>query len=365
MAEQENKEEVKNDEKIKEEIREDIKKVEIIDILKLVSPGTPLRIAIDDITRAKTGALIVIMSPNLGRALEGGFKVNCKFFPQRLIELSKMDGAVILSDDLKKILYANVLLIPNPEIPSPETGTRHKAAERTAKQANTLVIAISQRRDRITLYYCDTKYVLRNADEILRRATETLQILEKQREIYDDLITNLNVLEVTGLVSFSDVCNILQRTEMIIRIGELIRKSIVELGKEGNIVKMRLRELTKNVERTEQLILKDYSIKPERINELISGISFDDLIDTEGISKLLFNKASNEMIQPKGYRLLSRTNLAETDLQNFIEGFKNLNNILNLGIEDIKNVLKDEDFSQEFHKEMKNLRENVMVGKKI
>jgi diadenylate cyclase len=368
MSETPEKTEIKEEESennIQKKENTPVTKIDILDILKLVSPGTPLRIAIDDITRAKTGALVVIMSSNLHGILEGGFKVNCKFFPQRLIELSKMDGAVILSEDLEEILYSNVLLIPNPKISSSETGTRHKAAERTAKQANTLVIAISQRRDRVTLYYCDTKYVLRDADEILRRATETLQILEKQREIYDDLITNLNVLEVTGLVSFSDVCNLLQRTEMIIRIGELIRKSIIELGKEGNIVKMRLRELTKNVERTEQMILKDYSNKPERIKELISGISFDDLIDTEGISKLLFNKASNEMIQPKGYRLLSRTNLAEADLHNFIEGFKNLNNILNLSIEDIKNVLKDKDFSQEFQKEVKNLRENIMVGKKI
>jgi diadenylate cyclase len=274
-------------------------KLELFDILKLVSPGTSLRIAIDDILRAENGALVVVMNKEVEKILEGGFKVNCKFTPQRLTELAKMDGAVVLSEDLEKILYANVLLVPNASIPSNETGTRHKAAERAAKQANTLAIAVSERRKKISLYYSDIRYVLRNAEEILRRATETLQILEKQREIYDDLLMNLNVLEVTGLVSVSDLCNILQRIEMINRIDDTIRKSIVELGRDGSIIKMRLRELTRNTEKTEQLILKDYSAKPERLTNLLAEISFDDLLDVEGMSKLLFNKSSDEAIHPR------------------------------------------------------------------
>lgn len=341
------------------------KKVDIFEILKLVSPGTPLRIAIDDIVKANRGALIVIMSENFPNVLEGGFKVNCKFTHQMLFELCKMDGAVVLSDDLKKILYANVLLIPNPEIPSSETGTRHKAAERTAKQAGTLTIAISERKNTVTLYYSDLRYVLRNAEEILRRATETLQILEKQREIYDDLLTNLNVLEVTGLVSVSDVCSILQRTEMINRISEMIKKSLVELGKEGSIVRMRLKELTRGTDKIEQFILKDYTQKPERIQDLVSGISFDDLIDTENMSKLLFNKSGDETIQPNGFRLMKKTSLGDNEINSLINNFKNLNNILNLSLEDLNKILLQEDFSKQFQKEIMSLKENIMVGKKI
>lgn len=340
-------------------------KIDIFEILKLVSPGSPLRAAIDDVVKAKTGAIIVIMSKDFPNILEGGFKVNCRFTHQRLYELCKMDGAVILSEDLKKILYANVLLIPDSEMPSNETGTRHKAAERTAKQSNTLTIAISERKGTVTLYYADMKYVLRNTEEILRRATETLQILEKQREIYDELLTNLNVLEVTGLVSVSDICNVLQRTEMINRMGEMIKKNLVELGKEGSIVKMRLRELTKGIDKTEHLILKDYTFKPERVMNLISEVSFDDLIDTEGMSKLLFNKSSDETIQPKGYRFLKKTSLNESDINSFVVSFKNLNNILNLGIEDLSKILKDNDFVRQFQKEVVSLKESIMVGKKI
>ena len=363
-----------HEEHVKEEIKEDVKEemrsiekpeVDIFEILKIVSPGTPLRIAIDDVVRAKRGALIVIMSENFPDILEGGFKVNCRFTHQQLFELCKMDGAVVLSNDLKKILYANILLVPDSKILSSETGTRHKAAERTAKQANTLTIAISERKGTITLYYSDLIYVLRNAEEILRRATETLQILEKQREIYEDLMTNLNVLEVTGLVSVSDVSSILQRTEMINRMGDMIKKSLVELGKEGSIVKMRLRELTRGIDKNAQLILKDYATKPERIVNLISEISFEDLIDTEGMSKLLFNKASDETIQPRGYRLLKKTRLGEPEISALIENFKNLNSITTLPLEELIKILKDESFSKQFQKDIQGLKENIMVGKKI
>lgn len=357
------------DGQIRNQVKESLEitkpKVDIFDILKLVSPGTSLRIALDDILRAETGALIIVMNENVPALLEGGFKVNCRFTTQRLSELCKMDGAVVLSDDMKKILYANVLLIPSPEIPTNETGTRHKAAERAAKQTNSLVIAVSERRKKITLYYADTRYVLRNAEEILRRATETLQILEKQREIYDDLLTNLNVLEVTGLVSISDVCNILQRTEMITRINDTIRKSIVELGKEGSIIKMRVRELTRNIEKTEQFILRDYGNKIDRIKQLISEVSFDDLLDTEGMSQLIFNRSSDEAVHPRGYRVLSRVGLGEQDVMNMITYFKDLNNVMTASREDLKKILREDDYVEDFLRELNNLKENIMVGKKI
>ena len=243
-----------------------------------------------------------------------------------------------------------------------EQGTR---LQKGAPNRRELAIAISERKGTVTLFYSDITYVLRNTEEILRRATETLQILEKQREIYDDLLTNLNVLEVTGLVSVNDVCNILQRTEMIYRVSEMIKKSLVELGKEGIIVRMRLRELTKGIDKTEQLLLKDYTQKPERVKSLTSDVSFDDLIDTEGLSKLLFNKANDETTQPKGYRFLKKTSLGDVSTDSLIFNYKNLNNIINLPIDDMVKELKDMDFAKQFQREIQSLKENIMVGKKI
>ena len=169
-----------------------------------------------------------------------------------------MDGAIILSDDFKKILFSNTLLTPDRTITTLETGTRHQAAERTARQINGLVIAVSERKQQITIYYGNSKYVLQNTEELLRRATETLQILEKQREVFDELLNNLDVLEVTNLVSVADVCRILERLEVIRKMANIINEYIVELGREGVIVRMRMREITRGIEKGQEEIIKDY-----------------------------------------------------------------------------------------------------------
>src|SRR4030042_1530800 len=149
--------------------KSELKKEEITEVLKSIAPGTLLRSGIEGIQKAKSGGLIVIYNDFVQNIFEGGFKINSRFTPQRVIELSKMDGAIILSKDLKKILFANVLLTPDHSIPSNETGTRHKAAERTAKQTDTIVIAVSQRRDEIALFYKNLKYVIKETNDIVRR----------------------------------------------------------------------------------------------------------------------------------------------------------------------------------------------------
>ena len=176
-----------------------------------------MRTVINDLIGANLGALIVFDSSELEKLIEGGFRVNCRFTPQRLFELCKMDGAIVVSSDSRRILHANVLLTPDSTIPSNETGTRHKAAERTAKQANTFVIAISERRRKTTLFIGGIRHILRSSEEVFREIGNTLQILEKQREIFDDLLSKINILEVSNLVSVSDICKVIQRAEIILR----------------------------------------------------------------------------------------------------------------------------------------------------
>ncbi len=337
---------------------------ELIDILRLMAPGTPLRAAIDDVVRGKMGALIAIHSDGIEPLFEGGFKVDCRFTPQRLMELCKMDGGIVLSEDLKKILHANVLFVPDPTIQTNETGTRHRAGERIAKQVNTLMIAISERRNKITLFYKNLRYELVNTDEILRKTTETLRILEKQRELYDELLTNLNVLEVTGMIAVSDVCSILQRIEVILKMSEIIKRGIVELGKEGIIVRMRLRELLKNIERDRALILEDYfgseSMKSEQV---LSQMDFDSLLDTTNLARVLFDQSLEVQLSPRGFRLLGKTSLHENQVNSMIEQFVNLNGIFNSTREDFTQVLGVK--SEEFQRELLLLKEQIMVGKKI
>jgi len=338
------------------------KKENLIDVLKLISPGSVLRTAIDDILRAGMGALIVLESPRIEELIEGGFKVNSDLTPQKIVELAKMDGAIILSSDLKKIVHANVLLIPDTRIPTNETGTRHKAAERTAAQAETLVIAISERRKKISIYHGNLRYILQSTEDILRRATESLQILEKQREIFDELLSNLNVLEISGLVVVSDICAILQRISMIMKVSAMIDRYLIELGKEGLLIKMRLRELLKNVKNERGFILIDYNLGEEKI-DVLSEFGFDELLNIENIAGILFSSSPEEKIAPKGYRILNKTNLITDEINNLIKALGNLDNILSAEPEKLNEILKEK--SEGFKKNLESLKEQIMVGKKI
>ena len=104
------------------------------EILKLIAPGTPIRNGLENILKAKTGALIAVGGDNKDvlDLVDGGFKIDVEYSSSKLYELAKMDGAIVLSSDFKRILYANAQLIPSSDIPTSETGTRHRTAERTA-----------------------------------------------------------------------------------------------------------------------------------------------------------------------------------------------------------------------------------------
>jgi len=344
----------------------DEKRKTILDMIKFVVPGTSLRNAVINIVKGGHGALIVLGSSKMQELFEGGFRVNCRFTEQRLTELSKMDGAIILSDDLKRILYANTLLIPSTEIATDETGTRHKAAERTAKQAETFVIAISERRKQTTLYYKDQRHVLKDSDEILRRATETLQILEKERDVFENLMNNFNILEITNLVYARDVCSLLQKIEVIIRMEKVIKRYLLEMGNEGIIVKMRLKELVKNIEKEGEILLKDYApSNQKRLNTILSHLNYEGLLDIETLSRLLFEVHPDDTIAPRGYRMLNKTNLSKGELKNIINYFGNLNLILNANLQQLKEALKSEKRAETLQKELSSVKEQLLTGRKI
>jgi diadenylate cyclase len=337
-----------------------------IDFLKLVSPGNALRTVIDDLVRSELGGMIIFDSPELHTQsiIEGGFRINSRFTPQKLFELCKMDGAIIVSQDLKRILYANVLMNPDNSIHTVETGTRHKASERTAKQAGTFVIAISERRKKTTLYYHQSRYQLKSAEELIRNISSTLQVLEKQKETLDEHLNNLNILEMSELVSISDVCKVIQRTEMILKISDSVRRNFTELGKEGSIMHMRYRELIKGIEKTRNEILRDYSlISLKRAKTLLSNITYDGLLDLESIARLILEKPLEESTSPKGYRFLSHLTLSEKEISQIVGKFQDLNKIIQSDPADLESLLKNR--ADKISEEIRNLREQVLSGKVI
>ena len=344
----------------------DLEKREFLEVLKIFSPGTSIRTALDDIMRAQMGALIVLEKDNLQSIMEGGFKINCRFTPQKLVELAKMDGAIILSKDIKKILYANTLMAPSAKVPTQETGTRHKAAERTAKQLGTVAIAVSERRNKITLYFKNESYFLEETSEVLRRAAETLQILEKQVDMLNDLLSHLNILEITNLTTMSDVCSVLQTLEMVRRISEIVRRYLIELGKEGTIVSMRLKELTKNLIKEREKIIEDYfGLRQNEVDKILENVNFDFLLETSNILRILFAELHDRPISPKGTRIIGKTNIFEKDAETIMENFKTLDRVFNLDAESIRPLFKNENLVDSIINEIRNLKEKILMGKKI
>jgi diadenylate cyclase len=337
------------------ESKKEIKKEGITDVLKLISPGTFLRTAIEGVQKAKTGGLIVVYNDFAQNMFEGGFKINARFTPQRIIELGKMDGAIIISKDLKKIMHANVLLTPDNSIPSNETGTRHKAAERTAKQAGTMVIAVSQRRDEISLFYKNLKYVVRDTNDIIRRATAVLQIIEKHRDIFDKNKNELDRHEIKRRGESIKALHMIQRGMIILKMSETLKGYVIELGAEGTIVKLRLKELLHRVEKDVDEVIKDYSkIGVSKSQKILSILSYDELLELENIKQCL--GISDEIAYPKGHRILEKGGISEEDTGILIKNFKHLPAILELEKEGLLKLFAEEK-AQEILEKINHIKE--------
>lgn len=338
---------------------DEISREEFYSVLKQVSPGTGIRKALDGIISSGKGALIVIENEFLSPLTDGGFKVNCRFAPQKLIELSKMDGAIILSNDFKKIKSVNVLLTPDSKIRTSQTGTRHKAAERTAKQISGLVIAISERKREITIFYKNRRYPLRNTSEIIRKANEYLQILEKQRNLFDLYLEVLDRLELRSYTNLNHAVKTIQKGKSIIKISEELKKYLVELGIEGKLLEMRLKEILSDVEKETNLIVKDYSTgEYEKAIAILGDLSYEEILDKGNIVNVLNHGSSRELVQIAGWRLLSKTTLTEPEIVQVVNdvGFEKILSA------DIKSPLETEAFPENRFTLLKVELERLKLG---
>jgi len=231
----------------------------ILSAVGRIAPGTELRAAIDDIIRSSEGALIVIGEPNeLAFLLSGGIKLDVPFTPQLLYELTKMDGAVLVNSAVTKLSHANVQLMPDPTIPSAETGTRHRTAERVARQTDALVISISQQRETVTVFVGQSRYQLETIADVLAKTNQALSTLETYRARLEQVVTRLTALEFQNAVMLDDVLVTLQRAELTTRMAEEIERACVELGEEGRLIRMQLEELVADVPDEKAALVYDY-----------------------------------------------------------------------------------------------------------
>ncbi|OEF96459.1 DNA integrity scanning protein DisA [Vulcanibacillus modesticaldus] len=346
-------------------------------VLKLVAPGTPFREGLDNVLRAKTGALIVVgYSPQVMDIVDGGFSINCDFTPANLYELAKMDGAIILSDDIKKILYANTQLIPDTSISSNETGIRHRTAERVAKQSGHLVVSISQRRNIITLYQGNYRYSLKDIGVILTKANQAIQTLEKYKSVLDQALTNLSAMEFEEVVTLNDVAYVMQKIEMVQRIKTEIDTFINELGTEGRLISMQLEELVANIDKEAFYLFKDYSKNnaDEEIKRIITELkklSPDELLDSQNMARIIGYTGKinlqEELVSPRGYRILSRIpRLPSAIIDNLIEQFSTLPKVMIASIDELDEVDGIGEVRARAIKEgLKRIQEHVFIDRHI
>ena len=322
--------------------------VNLLAALAQVSPGTGLREGLDRILQARMGALVVVGDgPEVLNICSGGFLLDAAYSPQRLSELAKMDGAIILAADASRIARANVHLVPNPNVPTSETGTRHRTAERVARSLGVPVISVSEDMQVINVYAGDDKHPLAEIPRLLNRANQALSTLERYKARLDTVQSALSTLEVEDLVTLRDVVTVLQRTEMVRRIAEELVFTIIELGNDGRLVRLQLEELMGGVADDRRLVILDYFHEdaewhlPESLSAL-AGLATDDLLDLKSVAGALHLGGAIDLdthMEPRGYRLLSRIpRIPEAVVERIIERFGNLQKVMRATIDDLDDV---------------------------
>jgi diadenylate cyclase len=322
------------------------------DTVARLAPGTGLRDGLERILRGRTGALIVLGHDDSVEAIcDGGFSLDVRYAPTRLRELSKMDGAVVLSTDGSRILRANVQLVPDPSISTDESGTRHRSAERAAVQTGYPVISVSHSMNIVTVYVAGERHVLADSATILSRANQAIATLERYKIRLDEVSRQLSRAEIEDFVTLRDVMTVVQRLELARRIGLVIDDDVVELGTDGRQLRLQLEELLGGNDTARQLIVRDYHASPDPISDAQAAATLDELdslSDTELLDFTVLAKvfgypstaeAQDSAMSSRGYRAMSgipRLQFAHVD--RLVHEFGSLQGLLAASAHDLQSV---------------------------
>jgi diadenylate cyclase len=312
--------------------------------LALVAPGTPLRDGLERIVRGSTGALIVLgFDPVVADICSGGFELSTSFSATRLRELAKMDGAIILDQACTRIVRAAVQLVPDPGLPTEESGTRHRTAQRVARQTGFPVISVSKSMRTVAVFTGADRYVLEDSAALLARAHQALATLERYKRRLDDAAAALTALEIEDRAAIGDIARVAQRLEMASRVTEEIAGYLVELGTDAGLLRLQLEELTAGMRRQRELLLRDYDGAERKAgDQALSGLSADELIDLPAVAAAIGLDASDGLDQhasPLGYRLLSQIpRLPVAAADGLVAEFGSLQALLSASAQDLHRV---------------------------
>jgi diadenylate cyclase len=303
------------------------------DALAKVAPGTPLREGLDRIVRASMGALVVIGDgPDVLNICSGGFLLDAPFSPQRLSELAKMDGAIIIATDAGRIARANVHLVPDPTTPTSETGTRHRTAERVARSIGIPVVSVSEDMSVIAVYADNMKHVLEETPRLLNRSNQAMQTLERYKARLDSAAASLSALEIEDVVTVREVATLLQRSEMVRRIADEIETHTIELGTDARLIRIQHDELMGDTDDDRHAVISDYLCADsgrtvQDALDQLAALSNDDLLDLREVASVLCltEGGLDAPITPRGYRLMHQLPFVpKTIADNIVHRFDDL-----------------------------------------
>ncbi len=317
--------------------------------LALLAPGSPFRDGLDRVLQSGRGGLIVIGDgADVLNICSGGFLLDASFTPQRLAELAKMDGAIIMSKDVSRIARANVHLVPNPNVATSETGTRHRTAERVAKMLNTPVITVSESRKQIQVYIGDHMSPVHSSSRLLERSNQALQTLERYRARLSQISRKLMALEAEDLVTVRDVVEIMQRMEMVRRIADEIEHNLIELGTDGRLVHLQMEEIQIGFEEERRLLMMDYLplYSHGAVEEALDALAYlddDALFDDELLAKSLNLLEDSDSVdarcESRGFRLLSKLpQINEYQAHRVVQHFGSLQRLLGASTDELATV---------------------------
>ncbi|MGO3151899.1 MAG: DNA integrity scanning diadenylate cyclase DisA [Galactobacter sp.] len=320
--------------------------------LARVAPGTALREGLDRILRGRTGALIVLGHDDTVEAIcSGGFNIDIEFTPPRLRELAKMDGGIVVNHDATRILKASVQLVPDSAIPTDESGTRHRTAQRVATQTGLPVITVSASMQMIAIFVGQARHQLEDTESILARATQALTTLTRYRLRLDQVTAELSKREIEDTVSVRDVASVVQRQEMLRRISDEIAQYVLELGTDGRLIELQLQELTGR-DAEAGTVIADYAlaavnaghantaVESSAALEQLATLSSTDLVDLSSVAHVLGYRASQEAldlpVQPLGLRLLGGVeSLSRSVRETITARFGGLQNLMAATVDDL------------------------------
>lgn len=318
--------------------------------LAAIAPGTELRDALERILRGRTGALIVVGHDDVVDSIStGGFPIDIDFSATRLRELAKMDGGIIISSTMQRIIGAAIQFLPDRTIETRESGTRHRTAERVAKQTGFPVISVSQSMQIIAVYVGNLRHVVEGSPAILSRAGQALQTLERYKKRLDEVTGSLSALEIEDLVTVRDVAQVLQRLEMVRRISDEISSYVVELGTDGRLIDLQLQELVGSLGNDRELVIRDYlpaardRLTCQQANDNLAALSSADLIDisanARAIGFAVVGDSLDALVSPRGYRLLSKVpRLPGAIIERLVDNFGSLQALLGAEFDDLLTV---------------------------